>query len=328
MATNHEHMSAADQMAEACSKFLSSLSPDQKAKATYQYEDGERVFWYYPPLNRHGLSLRDMDAEQRKLAYGIIASGLADDAYTKATQIIDHEVILEGVEVENNDVTFLRDPELYYFTVFGEPGGEKPWAWRAEGHHISLHFSIWNGNVISTTPFFFGANPSEVRKGPQKGLRILGGREDLAFELANSLDSGQRSKAVIYDSAPLDILTYNSSKVSLPREEGLPGSRMSGTQKEMLMGLVTEYVSQVRSDVVKEKLATLREEGLDKLHLAWGGPIQMGTPHYYRLHGGNFVVEFDNRQDGANHIHSVWRDVENDFAIDVMREHLLLYHII
>ena len=328
MATNHEHMSAADRMAEACSRWLGSLSPEQKGKATFQYEDGERVFWYYPPLNRHGLALRDMDEGQRKLAYAIMASGLNNDAYTKATQIIDHEVILGGVEIEQNDITFVRDPELYYFTVFGEPGSEKPWAWRAEGHHISLHFSIWDGKVISTTPFFFGANPSEVRKGPQKGMRILGEREDLAFELMNSLDSAQRSKAVIYDSAPLDILTYNSSKVSLPREEGLPGSRMSGTQKEMLMGLVTEYVSQVSSDVAQEKLASLREEGLDKLHLAWGGPIQMGTPHYYRLHGGNFVVEFDNRQDGSNHIHSVWRDVENDFAIDVMREHLLLYHII
>ena len=144
----------------------------------------------------------------------------------------------------------------------------------------------------------------------------------------NSLDSGQRSKAIMYDEAPLDILTYNSSKVSLPREEGLPGSRMSGTQKEMMLSLVAEYVNQVRSDLAQEKLGVLRERGVDNIHLAWAGPVDKKQPHYYRLHGGNFVVEFDNRQDGANHIHSVWRDIENDFASDVLREHLILYHVI
>jgi hypothetical protein len=126
----------------------------------------------------------------------------------------------------------------------------------------------------------------------------------------------------------LDILTYNSSKVSLPAEEGLPASRMSGTQKELLMALLTEYISQVRGDVAQEKLDAFKKQGIDHLYLAWAGPTERSKEHYYRLHGGNFVVEFDNRQNGANHIHSVLRDVENDFAQDVMREHLLMYHIL
>ena len=328
MTAPRNHSSAASQMSEACANFLRSLSPDQRAKATYQYMDGERFFWYYPPLNRHGLPLLEMDAGQRKLAYAIMASGLTDTSYEQAKLIIEHEDVLGPLEKEQNNVTFLRDTERYYFTVFGEPGGQDPWGWRVEGHHVCLNYSIWGDKVISVTPFFFGANPAEVRKGPKTGLRILGNREDLAFELMDSLDSGQRSKALIYDEAPSDILTYNSTKVSLPREEGLPAARMSGTQKEVLMSLLTDYVSQVRSDVSQEKLNAFKEEGIDHIHLAWAGPVEKGKAHYYRLHGGNFVVEFDNRQDGANHIHSVMRDVENDFAADVLRDHLVLYHVL
>lgn len=328
MATQSAHGDAAAQMAEACSSFLRGLRPDQRAKATYQYMDGERIFWYYPPLNRHGLPLRDMDAKQRKLALALMASGLTKRSLEQARLIIDHESVLGPLEKEQGMVTFVRDPELYYFTVFGEPGGPDPWGWRAEGHHISLNYSIWGDQVISVTPFFFGANPAKVSKGPKAGLRILGDREDLAFELMESLDSAQRRRAVIYDRAPLDILTYNSSKASLPQEEGLPASRMSGSQKEMLLSLVAEYVNQVRGDVSQPRLDALKQEGIDHLHLAWAGPITKDKEHYYRIHGGNFVVEFDNRQNGANHIHSVWRDVDNDFAQDVLRDHLLLYHVI
>ena len=328
MTVQSTHAAAVSQMTEACSNFLNSLNSDQKAKTVYSYLDGERIFWYYPPLNRHGLPLREMDAKQRQLAYAVMASGLTDKSYEQAKLIIEHEDILGPLEVEQDKVTFLRDTERYYFTIFGEPGGSDPWGWRVEGHHVCLNYSIWNDKVIAVTPFFFGANPAEVRKGPKNGLRILGDREDLAFELMESLDAGQQSKAIIYDEAPLDILTYNSSKVSLPREEGLPASRMSGTQQEMLMALVTLYVSQVRSDVAQERLDAFKTNGIDGIHLAWAGPVDKSKAHYYRLHGGDFLVEFDNRQDGANHIHSVYRDVENDFASDVLRQHLLLYHVL
>ena len=328
MTVQSNHAAAVSQMKEAWSNFLNSLNSDQKAKTVYSYLDGERIFWYYPPLNRHGLPLREMDARQRQLAYAAMASGLTKKSYEQAKLIIDHEDILGPLEVEQKKVTFLRDTERYYFTIFGEPGGSDPWGWRVEGHHVCLNYSIWNDKVIAVTPFFFGANPAEVRKGPKNGLRILGDREDLAFELMESLDAGQQSKAIIYDEAPLDILTYNTSKVSLPREEGLQASRMSGTQQEMLMALVTEYVSQVRSDVAQERLDAFKTNGIDGIHLAWAGPVDKTKAHYYRLHGGDFLVEFDNRQDGANHIHSVYRDVENDFASDVLREHLLLYHVL
>ena len=328
MSTDHNHSKAVVEISKATEDFLESLSTEQLEKATFHYLDGERIFWYYPPMNRHGLALRDMENSQRKLAMAIIEKTLDPLAYNRTKQIIDHETILGTVEKEAGIISFRRDPELYYWTIFGNPRGEDPWGWRVEGHHVSLHFSIWGEDVIATTPFFFGANPAEVLKGDQAGLRILSNREDMAIELINSLDSEQRTRAIVEDAAPWDILTYNSSKPVVPKEEGLPGAHMNGTQQEILMSLITEYVTQVRSDISQDKLSAIQKQGVGNVHLAWAGKTEPFKPHYYRIHSGNFLIEYDNVQNDANHIHSVIRDVENDFAQDVMREHLLTYHVL
>jgi len=316
------------EIAQACQQWLDSLAAEQKARGTFDFLDGERIFWYYPPVNRHGLPLRDMDHSQRKLAYRIMESSLAPDSYQKACQIIDHELVLGPLEQEEGHVTFHRDPELYYWTIFGEPGGDGPWGWRAEGHHISLHINAWKDQVISITPFFFGANPAEVRQGPKQGLRILDKREDLAFELVNSLDREQKAKAIIRQKAPWDILMYNASRAVVHDNEGLAGSQMSGTQKETLMALISEYVNQVRSEIAQDKMAELQQQGLDDFRVVWAGGTDRSQDHYYRIHGGNFIVEFDNIQNANNHIHSVWRDVANDFAEDVMRDSRLMYQVL
>lgn len=328
METTGVKSSIAIGMMEAASSFIHALSPEQRDKACFEYLDGERMFWYYPPMNRHGLPLRDMDQNQRELAYFLMSMGLTEKSYRQAKEIIELETVLGALEKKQGQVTFVRDPELYYFTVFGDPSGDEPWGWRVEGHHVSLHFSLWGGKVISTTPFFFGSNPAEVRQGPRSGLRILSDREDIAFDLMNNLDKGQREMAIIYDRAPFDILTSNSSTLYLPAEEGLPVSKMSKTQKEITTALVKEYVNQIASELSQERLAGLTKDGINGLHFAWAGPTEMGQAHYYRIHGGDFVVEFDNRQNEANHVHSVWRDASNDFATDVMREHLLAYHVL
>ena len=181
MTTAHKHASAAG-MTKAAKRFVESLSGDQRDKTIYEYMDGERIFWYYPPVNRHGIPLRDMDDDQRQLAYSLMETGLTDRSFDQAKLIIEHESVLGPLEKEAGVTSFVRDPDLYYWTVFGDPGSDKePWGWRVEGHHISLNFSLWGDKFISMTPFFFGANPAEVRKGPKKGLRILDQREDLAL---------------------------------------------------------------------------------------------------------------------------------------------------
>ncbi len=325
---SHSHAPVASAMSEAAQAWLATLNSEQRGKATFHYMDGERVFWYYPPLNRHGLSLRDMEQNQRDLAMALLATGLTEDSHRQARLIIEHELVLGPLEAEWGQVTWPRNPELYYWTVFGDPAGSEPWGWRAEGHHLSVHYSVWGEQVIAVTPFFFGANPAEVRKGPKEGLRILAQREDIAVELMASLDAGQRSKAIIHDKAPWDILGYNSSKQAIHNDEGLAGRELNGTQKEMLLTLISEYVSGAPAPVAEDRIAKIREGGLDDYRLVWAGGLDRSRDHYYRIHGGQFIVEFDNIQNEANHIHSVWREVENDFAQDVLRDHHLQYHIL
>ena len=324
----HPHAPVSAAMVDAARRWLASLDAPRRSKATYHYLDGERIFWYYPPLNRHGLPLRDMDDNQRALALELLDTGLTEEAAQQAYLIIEHEDVLGPLEAEAGQTSWPRDPQLYYWTVFGEPGRAEPWGWRAEGHHLSVHYSVWGDQVIAVTPFFFGANPAEVRKGPKEGLRILSRREDLAIDLISSLDAGQRGKAVIHDKAPWDILGYNSSKQAVHNDEGLAGREMNGAQREMLMALISEYVHGVPAPVAAERMGKIRETGLDDYRLVWAGGLDRSRDHYYRIHGGQFIVEFDNIQNGANHIHSVWRDVENDFAQDVLRDHRMLYHIL
>lgn len=327
-ATGHPHAHAVQQMAHAASNWLGSLDAQQQAKATYHFLDGERIFWYFAPLNRHGLPLRDMDMVQRGLAMEMVDAMLDEAAARKVRDIIELETILGGIEKGRGVITWERDPDLYFWTIFGEPGGDDPWGIRIEGHHACLNFSIWKDEVLSMTPFFFGANPAEVPDGAKQGQRVLHVREDLGLELVNSLDSGQKSKAIIYDDAPWDLLTYTSPKASLPREEGLPASKLNATQQQVLLALISDYVKQVRPDVAEKKLESVLDAGIDAIHFAWAGGLERGKAFYYRLHGNNFIAEFDNRQNNANHIHSVWRDFANDFAEDVLRKHHLLFHIL
>ena len=314
-------------MRRAAIEFVGSLDARQRARTVFDFMDGERIFWYYPPTNRHGLPLRDMSTVQRGLAMSLMRVGLSERAYEQAAAIIDLEVVLGELERAAGRRSFRRDPELYYWTIFGDPSDDvSPWGWRVEGHHISLNVALWGDGLLSLTPFFFGTNPAEVREGPQAGLRILDQREDLAFELVGSLDAEQQAQAVIYPEAPWDILTFNASRAVMPAYQGLPSDAMDDDQRALLDRLVNVYIDQAPGELADDRRARMASAGT--MHFAWAGPVQNDEPHYYRLHGGSFLVEFDNRQNGANHIHSVWRDVDNDFANDVLGEHLILYHVL
>jgi hypothetical protein len=326
--SSSKNKSTIKKMQEAASSFYDNLDAKARNKALFHYLDGERIFWYYPPLNRHGLPLKDMRKELKSLVFTLLETGLSSDAFNQTLQIINHELILKELEIRENIKTFVRDPERYYFTIFGNPKSKDPWGWRFEGHHVSIHFSIWSDKIISVTPLFLGVNPAEVKDGDSKGLRILKKREDLAFELVNSMSKDQHHIATIYENTPKDIITYNSSRVTVPVVEGISWDELKIGQQKLLKLLIAEYVNQVNPNLVKSKLEYLESNTLKSVKFGWAGGINLGEAYYYRIHGGNLFIELDNYQSGANHVHSVWRDVENDFAQDVLRKHLLSYHVL
>jgi hypothetical protein len=314
----------AQKMIEATGLFLDSLTPEQRAKALFRVDSNERMNWDYRPHERAGLSLKEMDSSQQKLAYALLASGLSYHGNSKALRIMSLEKILR--ELEGPSSRFIRDPDLYYVTIFGTPSNELPWAWRIEGHHLSINFLIVHGKEIAVTPNFFGANPARVPHGPLSDLRILAMEEDLARHLLLSLDKGQSAQAIISTEAPVDIITENEIRVKMDGPAGLAVSQMNENQEKLLLKLVREYISRMPEDLADKRMNEIEKEGKRYIHFAWAGFKEQGKPHYYRLHGPSFFVEYDNTQNNANHIHTVWRDIKNDWGEDLLKRHYQKSH--
>jgi hypothetical protein len=314
----------AKRMIEAAGLFLDSLAPEQRTKALLRIDSGERMNWDYRPHERAGLSLRGMDSSQQRLVYALLASGLSYQGNIKALQIMSLEKTLR--ELEGPSSRFDRDPELYYVMIFGTPSSTLPWAWRIEGHHLSINFVIAEGKEIAVTPNFFGADPARVLQGPLLGLRILAAEEDLARHLLVSLDEVQRVHAMISTKAPADLITSNEIRVKMDGPVGLPVSGMREDQENLLMKLVMEYILRMPEDVADERMNQIEKEGKKHIHFAWAGFKEPEKPHYYRLHGPSFFVEYDNTQNNANHIHTVWRDIQNDWGEDLLKQHYKRSH--
>lgn len=312
-------MRSAAAMAGAANKFLASLTPEQKAKASFSFTDDQRLDWHFIPRDRKGVPLKDLNENQRKLAMEFMKSGLGVSGYQKATTIMSLEPVLREMEGPNR--RFPRDPELYYFSVFGTPSAKAPWGWRVEGHHVSLNFTVAKGEMVSNTPLFFGANPAEVRQGERKGLRALAGEEDRGRDLIQALDEKQRAAAIFDQKAPGDIITMNKLKADPLKPEGVAAGQLNKQQKAMLEKLLDEYLSRMPQDIAAERSKKLRDAGFDRIYFAWAGGVNKGDPHYYRIQGPTFLVEYDDTQNNANHIHSVWRDFNGDFGEDLLREH-------
>ena len=304
-------------MTAAARAFLDSLSPDLKQKAQFPLDADERMNWFYTPVPRKGLTLNEMNEAQRTAAMNLLRAGLSEKGYTRAQTIR----ALEDVLVELGGNPKVRDKGLYYFSVFGEPGPKSTWGWRYEGHHISQNWTIVNGNAMATTPQFFGANPAEVRQGSRKGTRAIAEEEDLAFELLRSLDAAQQKTAIIDAKAPNDILTTNTREAAIQEDRGLAHAQMNATQKALLLKLIESNAAAQPEAVARERLAKLRAAGLDAVKFAWMGPAEKGQGHYYRVQGPTFIIEFDNTQNDANHIHLVWRDFKGDWGRDLLAEH-------
>jgi hypothetical protein len=301
-----------NQMASAATRFLSSLDDEAKSRAVFAFDSPERLNWHFIPRPRKGLPFKDMNSAQRALAFGLLNTGLSAAGTLKATTIMSLDQVLKEIEKGSGPV---RDPELYFVTVFGEPSDRGKWGWRVEGHHLSLNFVVSDGKVVSATPTFFGANPAEVRSGPRKGLRTLADVEDRALRLLQALDEGQKKLAVIAEKAPGDIRAANTPQPPTDPAEGIAFAQLSDAQKPMLRALIESYAADMPLEVAQAWLDEIEKAGVDSVKFAWAGAAERTQQHHYRVQGPSFLIEFNNTQNGANHIHSVWRNMLGDFGV-------------
>jgi hypothetical protein len=304
-------------MAAAALAFLGALPADARKRAVFALGDPERLNWHYVPRGREGVPFKAMPAPARAAAHELMKASLSAVGYGKAMNVVSLEDVLRRIETFG----LSRDPENYAFTVFGNPGASAPWGWRVEGHHLSLNFTLVPGHPVAVTPAFLGTNPAEVPSGPKKGLRALAAEQDLGRALAQSLTPVQRSRTVIAAQSLGDIVTGPGRTDSLATPAGLALADMTGDQRSVALKLIEEYARNMRSELAEQELRRMREAGLERVHFAWAGPLEPGRAHYYRLHGPTLLIEYDNTQSNANHIHSVWHDPRRDFGLDLLRAH-------
>jgi len=304
-------------MAGAALAFLGALPAEARKRAMFAIGDRERLNWHYVPRGREGVPFKAMPAPARTAARELLKASLSVVGYGKATNIIQLEDVLRRIETFG----LSRDPENYAFTVFGNPGATAPWGWRVEGHHLSLNFTLVPGQPIAMTPAFMGANPAEVPSGPKKGQRALAAEQDLGRALAHRLTAAQRARTVIAAESLGDIVTGPGRADSLATPAGLPLADMTGDQRSLAAKLIEEYARNMRSELAEQELRRMAEAGAERVHFAWAGPLEPGRAHYYRLHGPTLLIEYDNSQNNANHIHSVWHDPRHDFGQDLLRAH-------
>ncbi len=304
-------------MAEAALVFLESLDAGGRRATLYPLPGERHRDWHYTPREgRPGLPLKRMGAEQRSLVFALLASALSEEGLRKTRAIIK----LEGILGELTGRPDFRDPENYALAIFGDPAGKAPWAWRFEGHHVSLTFTIAPGLGIAVTPAFFGANPAEVPAGHEHaGLRVLAVKQDLALALLHDLSSAQQQTAILQPQSFRDFLTGPGREDSLRQPQGLALAAMTPAQRDRTLALIEAYVRNMRADLAEQELRALHEAGPEKLHFAWAGATERGTCHYYRLHGPTLLVEYDNTE--PNHTHTVWHNPRDNFGEDLLRRH-------
>lgn len=356
-------------MGEAAQNFLAGLSTDQRATAQLDFADEtERTTWHYTPVARKGLPFTQMDRTQQRLAQALVATGLSRAGYVTASTIMGIETTLDFIEGWKR-ADGGRDSRLYYLSIFGTPDSTGAWGWRFEGHHISLNYTIVNGQIVAPTPTFFGSNPAEAHLSDNHSLRPLASVEDLGRELMHALSEEQRAKVLLTPKAPLDIVSLNrpylkegmlpaftpgldegvavnyefSTLDTLTKQrgmtmadleavragsdpKGLASTQMNAAQKEILQALIGAYLHKMPEELAELEFQQLAARGLDNLHFAWAGSLERRQGHYYRIQGPRFLVEYDNTQNDANHIHSVWRDPEDDFGAQILAQHYAMSH--
>ena len=325
------HGSTEDMMVSTAKAWLASLNGNQLPHAKFKLDSPDYETWHFVPDNnfvtqrgysRNGVTYKDMTPEQRSLADALLAASLSRAGFVSVKTIMSLEEVLR---IQESDTVGRRDVNVYHVSIFGEPSTEGDWAWRFEGHHVSLHFLMRDGKLVSTSPTFLGANPHEVREGPRKGTRPLGAREDTARKLMMSLEGDARKAALIDATAYRDILTGADTRASLEGQpQGLAAAALSDAQYGMLLEAADQYAVSMPAEQADRRKRMVRETPRDKLFFAWAGSVEPGGGDYYRIQSPEFLIEYDNTQNRNNHSHSVWREFDGDFGRDVLAAHYRL----
>jgi hypothetical protein len=314
---------AVEAIRAAAVALLASLDEATRARVKARFDTPDHHEWTYLPGERPGVTLAELTAEQRRHVLDLVEAGCSERGARDTREVMWTEAIrwrLAQTEpgAEGRDEL---DDQAYYVRVLGDPDGVEPWAWRLNGHHLALHLTVVGGE-LAATPQFFGANPATVLDGPHRGRRTLAPEEDLGRDLLRALEPGQREIAVADPVAPRDILTRYDPVADPKRlHRGLPYGELADDQRQLLTLLIGQYVGRVTEAAALGAWQDITAAGIERVTFTWAGGEEHGEGHYYAVSGPTFLIEYDNTQQQANHIHSVWRDLRNDWGADLLALH-------
>jgi len=303
--------------------FIATLNESQKTKALYPFDTAERYRFMYVPLDdRKGISMNELTDAQRSAVFDLLKTSLTTETIAKIKSIMLLDNVLKELEHRKADDHY-RDPGKYFITIFGIPSANTIWGWRFEGHHIAFHFSADKKELVAGTPSFLGSNPAIVLEGPQKDENVLKDETDKGFALLHALSADELKKAIIDTAAPGEILTAASRKAMIASPAGIRYSELSAAHQQLLLQLLGLYVHRYTKLFADKMLKEIQAAGLDNLRFSWAGYTEhvLGHPYYYRIQGPSIIIEYDNSQNNANHIHTVIRDLNNDFGGDLLLQH-------
>lgn len=316
-------MTPAQELAGLATALMASLDGDQTRRARGSLTDPSLREWTYLPGERPGVPVETMTAEQRELAFGLLTGLLSEAGSSVVLGAVELERIRRQLASGQADI----GGDRYWLRVLGDPADpHQPWGWRINGHHLAVHCVVV-ADQITVTPHFVGAEPAEVRSGPFAGFRLLMQEEELARDLLADLDPDRRRVAVFADRAPSDILTRFdpvADPSSLPT--GLSHASMTARQQDLVQRLVQRYLERAPEPYARRCWQELVDAGLDQLAFSWAGGTALGAGHYYCVTSPSLLIEYDNTQNGANHAHSVWRHLRDDWGADLLRDHYTRQH--
>ncbi|MDP7274378.1 MAG: DUF3500 domain-containing protein [Planctomycetaceae bacterium] len=305
-------------MVAAGRAFLKTLDENQSSRCLFGYADKERLNWHFIPRKRQGLPIRDLEGARLQAALKLLASGLSEAGYDQALNVMSLEEVLYLLEGGDRQTRrSRRDPQKYYISIFGKPAAKGTWGWRIEGHHLSLNYTITDGQLLATTPEFFGANPGTIDAGPGRRIRVLGREEDIARSILANCSADQQKVVWRSRQAPDDLRGGGVAQPETTEPVGLPVSKMNPVQKKLMQTLLTEYLRNMPGDVQRQRRTEINKAGLENISFAWWGSEKINQRHYYRVQGPTFLIEYNNTQNSANHVHSIWRNLAGDFNVPI-----------
>ncbi len=307
--------------------FLDTLGQAGRAAAVAPFAAADRTEWTYLPGPRPGIAVGDLTDAARDGLEELLRVTLSARGAERTRQVMHLDDILREVERSVGRSGWeRRSSDRYWVRVLGDPDDEV-WAWHLGGHHVGVHATVVDG-TLAITPSFLGANPALVRGGPHAGLQVLREEEQLARDVLAGSGRGPAPGG-----GRVAGRARRHRHPARPRCRSRPGPGGAAPRRTGRRAGATAPGAGTPVPRPGTGAGGRRGVGRDRGRRAWArspsrgpGPRSRGSAHYYAVRGETFLIEYDNTQDGANHAHTVWRDLQRDWGTDLLAEHHAAAH--